>query len=352
MKEKLPMKILISVPNLSRPGGVAALFNILQMEVYNPNISLFCIHNQLWSIFRIPLKYINFIFKLRSVDVVHLNPSLTRKSFFRDAVFAWLTLLFSKKLIIYWHGWEESYEQKIKENKFLSWVIKHSFLNANTTIVLGKLFESKLREMGYKNRIVIETNCAENKYIRKQQVKNIPIAEPIRLLYLSRLEIAKGVYLAIDTLRILNRKGNRFKLIIAGTGSEEENIKELIKGDETIEFAGYVNAEAKHKQLLSAHLMFFPSSHPEGMPLTLLEGMMYGLPVVSRPVGGIPDIVMNEKNGYLLESLEPSDFANKIDQIVNNFEFYQKMSKNNIIKSKLFSPEIVRERLNSIYESV
>ncbi|MDN3641811.1 glycosyltransferase [Lutimonas halocynthiae] len=345
-------KVLIIVPELKKPGGVAALFNILKIEQNYSNISLFILSNKLPLFLRLPMKYIEFIIKIQSVGLVHLNPSLNRKSFLRDSLFAWLTLLFSKKLVVYWHGWDETYEKKIINNAFLKWVLKRTFLKAQVTIVLGKLFKSKLCKFGYNNRIVIETNSAENKYIINQHPKNINKSELINLLFLSRLEKVKGVYIAIETLRILNRNKQKYRLLIAGSGKEEEKIKVIIADDKSIEWVGYVTEISKHNLLERSNLMFFPSEHPEGLPLTLLEGMMYGLPILSRPVGGIPDIIINGENGYLLESLEPKDYASKIKELVDSNYEYNRISENNIEKSKIFHPENVRLRLNAIYDQI
>ena len=193
------MKIIITVPALYKSGGVTALFNILKMEQNYNNISLFIISSSLPTILRIPLKYIDFTFKLRGIDLVHLNPSLNKKSFLRDAGFAWITILFSRKLVVYWHGWELDYEEKIRNSKFLRFINKHTFLKANTTIVLGTIFKNKLIDLGYKNEIIIETNSAENKFITERVPKLITKKDKIRLLFLSRLELKKGVYIAIDT---------------------------------------------------------------------------------------------------------------------------------------------------------
>ncbi|MBI9041325.1 glycosyltransferase family 4 protein [Lutibacter sp.] len=345
------MKILINVPQLNLTGGVSSLFNVLKIESNHENISLFIIKNRLPFILRMPLKYIEFVYKIFSVDIVHINPSLNRKSFLRDSVFAWLSLFFSKKLIVYWHGWEETYEKKIIENLFLNWVLKATFLKAQTTIVLGEVFEMKLRKMGYNNKIVIETNSAENKYITNQQPKNIKKTDCINILFLSRLEKAKGVYIAIETLRILNKNRQKYRLIIAGNGGEVVNVKSFIKDDEFIELAGYVGETTKHNLLNNSHIMFLPS-YSEGLPLTLLEGMIYGLPIISRPIGGIPDIVINGENGFLIESLEPKVYSDKIEFLVNSDELYKQISINNIEKSSLFSPENVRERICNLYSQV
>lgn len=345
-------KVLITTPNLNKPGGVTSLFNILKMEQYYPNVSLFILDNKLYSIFRIPYKYLEFIYKLRDINLVHLNPSLNRKSFLRDAVFAWLTLLFSRKLIIYWHGWEEEFENKIKTSRFLRFVNRHSFLKAQASIVLGTIFESKLKDLGYHNRVYVETNTAENKYLSEQKAKNLNTNEKIKLLFLSRLEVTKGIYIAIDTLNILNKNENRFKLIIAGTGSQANTIKQLAAINNNIEWVGYVTNQSKHNLLSSSQFMFFPTYYPEGMPLTILEGIIYGLPIISCPVGGIPDVIKDDINGYLIESLYPEDFAEKINKIIKTPDLYYQMSQNNVDKSNLFSPQVVRERIYGIYEII
>jgi len=343
------MRVLINVPDLDRPGGVSALFNILKMDKHYPGIFNFCLHGKYGRIIRVPLKYIEFTKKLRSVEIVHLNPSLDPKSFFRDAVFAWITIHFSRKLIVYWHGWRDEFEKKIKGSIILRLIIKHTFLKADASIVLGTVFKQKLRSLGFTKPVYIETNAADNTHLVKPVNNGFSTDNPVRLLFLSRLETEKGVYIAIDTLRILNRKESRFRLIIAGKGSQESRIKEIIKDDETIEWAGYVNEEKKHRVLATSHIMILPS-YSEGLPLTILEGMMYGLPIISRPVGGIADIVTDKKNGYLIESLSPEENAGKIMQLAGNSELFGMISRNNIEKSKLFSPEVVRKRLKRIYE--
>ena len=172
------------------------------------------------------------------------------------------------------------------------------------------------------------------------------------MLFLSRIESAKGIYIVLETLNILNKNENKFKLIIAGSGTEEIKIKKIILGNPDIEWAGYSDGKSKHRLLSSSHIMFFPTCYAEGMPLTILEGMMYGLPIISRPMGGIPDIVINKENGYILKSIKPEDFADKINILINNPELYNKISQKNINKSLTFYPAKVRERIYSLYEKV
>jgi len=78
--------------------------------------------------------------------------------------------------------------------------------------------------------------------------------------------------------------------------------------------------------------------------------MLYGLPIISRPIGGIPDLIKNEENGFLVGSLNPKDFAEKIRKVAEDQELFLQISTNNINKSIIFSPDNVRKRLMAIYE--
>lgn len=349
------MKVLINVPNLSLPGGVTSLFNLLKLDKLE-NVEYFIVNfnKKKWGVVFLPFVYLKFVLSLKSVDIVHVNPSLNKKSFIRDACFSWLTLLFNKKLIVYWHGWQDSYENKIAKSYFLKFILRRTFFKAHVTIALGKVFENKLLNMGYKNKIVIETNSAENKYIIEQRPKTIYKLKTINLLFLSRLENEKGIYIAIDTVEALNKLDDEreYFLDIAGTGSEETNIKKICEDSIYFRWHGYATGELKHKLLSESNILFFPTFYPEGMPLTLLEGMIYGLPIVSRPVGGISDLIEHSENGIILTSLDFEDFLRGILLLVNNSPFYDRISVNNLKKSKMFMPSEVQARLLTIYENV
>ena len=205
--------------------------------------------------------------------------------------------------------------------------------------------------MGYEKKIVIETNSAENKYCECNFPKTLKGKGPIKLLFLARIEEEKGIKIALDALTILNREiPGKYELYVAGTGSLKEEIQQLCsKRNDTI-WVGYVTNEKKHQLLDKSHVMLFPTYYPEGMPITLLEAVMYGMPIVSRPVGGISDLIVNNENGFLTSSLDPREFAVKIDDLTKSEDFYRNISTNNIEKSKLFMPENVRTRLMNIYK--
>ncbi|MDN3596246.1 glycosyltransferase family 4 protein [Zunongwangia endophytica] len=348
------MRILINVPKLSNPGGVSVLYNVLKIQDRYDNVKLFQIHSKLPSFLGFIKKYIEFFSLVKLFDIIQLNPSLNKKSFFRDSIYAYIAKLAKKKLVVYWHGWENDYEEAIFKSKFLKWIFKKTFAKADLSIVLGQVFSDKLKNLGFQNRIIIETNAVESRFLSfplKKRVINQD--DEIKLLFIARLQKEKGVYEAIETLKLLNKEQkNKYKLIIAGSGNEEEKIAALANNDDSIDFLGYIRDEDKHKALLNSDILFFPTYYPEGLPLTILEGIMYGLPVISRPVGGISDIIIHERNGFIIESKDAKDFANVIKRLSSDNNLYSKISENNIEKSSMFMPSSVCERLMGYYNSI
>ena len=108
--------------------------------------------------------------------------------------------------------------------------------------------------------------------------------------------------------------------VLAGAGSEadEKAIKELIaeKGiSDNVKFPGWVRGDTKDKLLREADVFFLPS-YNEGMPMSVLDAMGYGLPVVSTNVGGIPKIVHDGENGYCCDPGNVNQFAKGITEIL------------------------------------
>src|SRR5690606_6702676 len=104
----------------------------------------------------------------------------------------------------------------------------------------------------------------------------------------------------------------KLKFIVAGDGEDLPKVKQYVieKNIPSVIFTGYVLNDKKKEVLLKSHLLLFPTFYKEGLPNTVLEGLMYGMPVISRYNAGIPDVVQHEVNGFLTDSKEASVFAN------------------------------------------
>ena len=107
-------------------------------------------------------------------------------------------------------------------------------------------------------------------------------------------------------------------------------------------------------QLLhQCHIMMFPTFHGEGQPNCILEGMLYGMPILSRITAGIPDVVKQGENGFLTESLDSREFVVMCNQLLTNPTLYSRIAQtNHEFAMANFSTECVKQRLLSIYSQL
>lgn len=141
------------------------------------------------------------------------------------------------------------------------------------------------------------------------------------ILYLARIDRNKGIWETIKAFVILQQKYPYLHLNICGNGEpafvkkvEEYVEKNHIQG---ITFCGRVSGKQKVEAFVNNDIYILPS-YSEGMPTSLLEAMAFGLPVITRPVGGVPDFFENGKMGYMLDSFDPKDFADKIELLMQS----------------------------------
>lgn len=134
---------------------------------------------------------------------------------------------------------------------------------------------------------------------------------PTTFLYLGWLEPYKGILDYIEA--IAERKGdlNRYRFIVCGSGNLAQRARQLavergVGG--LVDFRGWVTGDDKHAVLAEADVLVVPS-HREGMPNALLEGMATGLATIATRAGGIPDVIVDDSVGVLLDPQQPSQLA-------------------------------------------
>lgn len=359
----LIMSILILTPALNKEGGISNYFNALK-DKFCLKIDYFIrgsrkhSENIIKSIVRIFYDYLKYLQILKNYDLIHINSSLGKSSTPRDAFFLAIAIILRKKTIVFFRGWDKKYEYKIE--KYYLQIFKSIFFKSDLIIVLASEFKNVLIKWGYKKNIYLETTLVDDSLVinTEQAIKNkkVSLTNPnLSLLFLARIEKEKGVYETIDAFKILKSKYPLLSLKIAGTGKESSNLKryiykEYIKG---IEFVGYVKSNEKREVFLNSDIYILPSFYGEGMPNSLLEAMAFGLPVITRPVGGIKDFFEDGKMGFLTESRDPKIISNLIDKLIANQTLMYKIGKYNYhYAQKYFLASKVVIRLEKIYSEL
>lgn len=347
---------LIVVPSLEQPGGVANYYRTLDLERV-PNIAYLQIaprHGpRLREIARGVKLLAAFWRATAKAPVVLLNPSMGNRAVARDGLLAVLALLRRRRVIVFWRGWDwRFYEQCVKKSRAWKWFLRASLLRAHTVITLGEPFERELRVLagGRNVSFVRESTVADDRYLDvepQQLIERRSLSAPT-ILFMSRLDKGKGVLTALRTFELLKRRMSCARMVIAGDGPELPEAKRLVARQslQDVRFVGHVVGEEKHRVMLEATLLLFPTAYGEGMPNVVLEAMLYGLPVVTRNNGGIAEVVQHDVNGCITDSEDPSVLADMTARLVEDKAVYRAMALRNAKTARIrFSPMVVRKRL-------
>ncbi len=130
------------------------------------------------------------------------------------------------------------------------------------------------------------------------------------------------------------------KLAVVGSGSKHSEYELLVKSkklDKNIFFLGQLQNVA---DILLKSRVFVLSSTREGNPISILEAMSFGLPILAPNIGGIPDVVENGINGFLFNVNDEKKLSEYMINFMNNIYDYSSISKRNIEKSLQFSIDI------------
>lgn len=127
-------------------------------------------------------------------------------------------------------------------------------------------------------------------------------------LFFGRLSEEKGLLTLINAAKKL-----KFNLKIAGTGPLETEVVRSAVNNRNIEFLGYQSGDDLAKIIKSSLFIIVPSEWYENNPMTVLEAYAYGVPVIGARIGGIPEIVIENKTGFLFESRNEDDLTRAIE---------------------------------------
>lgn len=181
---------------------------------------------------------------------------------------------------------------------------------------------------------------------------------PVNLLYLGYLGTAKGTYDLLEAFRILDAGGSEVNLSLVGdflSDLDRATLSEMIAGSagpgKTWTLVPPVVGEVKLACFERADIFVFPS-HNEGMPMAILEAMASGLPVAATAVGGIPDLILDGRNGFLTPSLAPQDLARSIERLCKDPVLRKDIGSQNRLASQNHDIGRYARKLLGIYAQV
>jgi glycosyltransferase involved in cell wall biosynthesis len=293
--------------------------------------------------------------------VVVVNPSMdpsTFRSLKRDAANLLIGRALGRRVLCFWRGWENDCCGKPEfpggNNSRLCRIYK----TAHEHIVLSERFKQDLLRWGFKAPIHVETTVVEDQCLAGSPVPPAPKART-DLLYLSRVEVAKGVFELLDAFQILKKRNPAYTLTIGGDGPDLEALKAYAKTLELpdVIFTGFLKGQAKVDCYRRGSVFCF-LSYTEGMPNAVLEALAMGLPVMSSDAGGLKDILRDRENGFIIspdnqappkKKFNPQAVADAIERLVETPELHERISTINWRYARhRFAAPVVARRLEAL----
>jgi len=139
-----------------------------------------------------------------------------------------------------------------------------------------------------------------------------PITAPNRFVTVARLSEQKGILTLLDAAALLKRAGRRFSLTIIGDGDLRAAVEAAIKAGDLgadVHLAGWRTPDEVRRAIEDAGVFVLPS-YAEGLPVSIMEAMSLARPVISTFIAGIPELVIDGENGWLVPASDAEALAN------------------------------------------
>ncbi|MDE2261549.1 MAG: glycosyltransferase family 4 protein [Gammaproteobacteria bacterium] len=286
---------------------------------------------------------------LRRLDapLVHVHLS-ANASFWRKSVVCLMARLAGRPYLLHVHSgfFPDFYERQ--SGPLGRWLIRRIYGGAAVVIALSEQWRSWILRICATARVEVLANgvaLADLSRVRRPKP-----AEPT-LLFLGDINRSKGVFDLVRAVARASHEFPRLKLVCGGTGSLEElrRLSEELGLGDRLSCPGWLDAEHKRAELAGATIFVLPS-YAEALPMALLEAMSWKLPVITTPVGGIPQVIEHEANGLLVEPGDIDGMAAAITRLVREPALREKLggaARRTIERS--YSLDASVERLIRVY---
>lgn len=228
-------------------------------------------------------------------------------------------------------------------------LMRLTLAKADGIVALTEIMKKEI-SLIYNGNIVVIPNGIDQERIELR----LDLTDSKTILCVSGFRPEKGVKYLLKSLKIVINSEPNARLQLVGYGPEENDLKKCI---EIYNIKGHVILAGKQPHdmipdyMRSSDILVLPSL-TEGFPNVILEAMKFGLPIVATDVGGVPEIIIDEKNGLLVEPKNPEKMAEAILRLLNDAHLRQEISKNNLARIKSFCWEDVIVRVENMYNSI
>lgn len=281
----------------------------------------------------------------QKVELVHCHAAM-RGSFWRKAIFASLARRFGVPVLLHLHGSEMKgfYESQSPRIRHL---ITRQLELASAVLVLSESWKQFIQTVAPQAKVIVVPN-----YVRVPVAAERPARQGLNILFLGLLGKRKGIFDLLEAFARARRQNPALRLIVGGNG-EVDAAKRLAREldiEDGVTFLGWIDEDQRREALTNADIFVLPS-YNEGLPMSVLEAMAYGLPVIATPVGGIPEVITNGQDGRLITPGNIGALERALLELGESPELRHKLGAAGHARVKeCYADTVVLPLLNSIYD--
>ncbi len=325
MKARAP-RILMVGTALDGRGGVAAVLSVLRASglFEREAVHYVSTHREggalaklihagagLWATLRTCL--------LQRPAIVHAHAS-TGASFVRKSLVLLLARAIGCRTIFHLHGGTFRQYALERSGVLMRRWIRHTLERSSLVIALSDNWAAFLRNFAPKARVAVVPNAVPLPAVTVGAAGEAGGAgTPGRILFLGRLEPAKGTAELLDAVALLAPRFPQLRLVMGGNGDLDGFRRGAAARGiaDRIALPGWLDAAARDAELARASVFCLPS-HAEGLPMAVLEAMAAGKAVVASSVGGIPELVQDGINGLLVPPHDAAALAAALARLLGD----------------------------------
>lgn len=257
--------------------------------------------------------------RISNVDLIYYPPGgPNRIPIYRDIILLSFLKLFSKKIILHFHaGGINNIFKKV--TKFESYFIKKAFAKADGAVVLTDWLKQEIEWCDPK-KIFVVGNGIEDVFHKFQKTRT---NKNTTFLFVGNLKKEKGIFTLLEAAVVLKNLGENFKINFIGSFHyefEQKNFFDFVeqnKLNDCICYLGTKNGDDKWREFEKADVFCLPTYETEAMPISIIEAMMFEMPVITTRWRSIPDLIKHEENGLLFEPDNASQLASCMQKLIH-----------------------------------
>jgi glycosyltransferase involved in cell wall biosynthesis len=256
------------------------------------------------------------------VSILHVHMS-SNASFWRKLLFCLPAYRFGIPAILHLHGGAFDLFYEANDNVLKKYLIRRVFDRASCVIVLSEARRQWVCSIAPRADVRTIYNAVPIPALHPGQRR-----DRASILFLGQLGEAKGVYDLLQALAKLRLKHPQLMLLLGGDGPRQavQAAADELGLSEHVTLLGWVSGNVKRMLLQKATIYALPS-YAEGMPMSVLEAMAAGMPVVATAVGGVPEAITTGVEGTLIAPGDVAGLTSALDRLLVDVALRDRMGQ-------------------------